>query len=132
MTCSTCAHTYYVYTYFLFGSQDRSAKTVIPLLHMNVVLNGPGLESHPNSMLIAFWDEKCKKTRHIFVYAEVGKVYRVATCIYNNYSTHVQVCHILMKPVLLCGMYLSPYNCAPSHTHMHVHIAMCWRVCSGQ
>lgn len=41
---------------------------------MNVVLNGPGLESHPNSMLIAFWDEKCKKTRHIFVYAEVGKV----------------------------------------------------------
>ena len=41
---------------------------------MNVTLNGPGLESHPNSMLIAFWDEKIKKTRHIFVYAEVGKV----------------------------------------------------------
>lgn len=41
---------------------------------MNVALNGPGLESHPNSMIIAFWDEKCKKTRHIFVYAEVGKV----------------------------------------------------------
>jgi hypothetical protein len=42
---------------------------------MNVTLNGPGLESHPNSMLIAFWDEKIKKTRHIFVYAEVGKVH---------------------------------------------------------
>lgn len=41
---------------------------------MNAVLNGPGLESHPNSMLIAFWDEKCKKHRHIFVYAEVGRV----------------------------------------------------------
>ena len=40
-----------------------------------MALNGPGLESHPNSMLIAFWDEKCKKTRHIFVYAEVGKVH---------------------------------------------------------
>jgi hypothetical protein len=52
---------------------DRTAKTVIPLLHMNAVLNGPGLESHPNSMLIAFWDEKCKKHRHIFVYAEVGR-----------------------------------------------------------
>jgi hypothetical protein len=52
---------------------DRTAKTVISLLHMNVTLNGPGLESHPNSMLIAFWDEKIKKTRHIFVYAEVGK-----------------------------------------------------------
>ena len=57
--------------------QDRSAKTVIPLLHLNVMLNGPGLEGHPNSMLIAFWDERCQKTRHIFVYAELGKVWCV-------------------------------------------------------
>ena len=65
------------YSTFLTCPQDRTAKTVIPLLHMNAVLNGPGLESHPNSMLIAFWDEKCKKHRHIFVYAEVGKVSKI-------------------------------------------------------
>ena len=54
--------------------QDRAAKCVIPLTHLNVLMNGPGLESHPNSMLLAFWDEKLKKTRHVFVYAELAKV----------------------------------------------------------
>lgn len=54
--------------------QDRAAKCVIPLTHLNVLMNGPGLESHPNSMLLAFWEEKLKKTRHVFVYAELAKV----------------------------------------------------------
>ena len=82
---------------------------MIPLLNVNVVLNGPGLESHPNSMLIAFWDEKCKKTRHIFVYAEVGKVYYIHVCVtekdiqctcivWGKYEVcvYASVCHYLL------------------------------------
>lgn len=53
--------------------QDRTPKASIPLHYVNVTMNGPGLDDHANSMLIAFKDEKSGKTRNIFVYAENGK-----------------------------------------------------------
>ena len=56
------------------GPQDRTPKASIPLHYVNVTMNGPGLDDHANSMLIAFKDEKSGKTRNIFVYAENGKV----------------------------------------------------------
>ena len=54
--------------------QDRSPKESIPLTHLNVTLEVPGMETRSNAMLIAYHNSKVKKTRNIFVYAEDGKV----------------------------------------------------------
>lgn len=53
--------------------QDRAPKAAIPLSHLNVTLQVPGLEERNNMMLIAFYDHKTRKTRNIFVYSESGK-----------------------------------------------------------
>ena len=93
MCVRACVHVcVHIYIYiipsslcFSFITQDKSPKTSIPLSHLNVTLEVPGLDERGNTMLIAYHNPKIKKTRNVFVYAESGKV-----CHWSTFDSIVQ------------------------------------------
>ena len=83
---------------------------MIPLTHLNVTLNAPGLEEHKNSMLITFNETETRRTRNIFVYSEEGKVChrQMYAMLYNGFQ--VFTVYIIMI-IGYHGMVLCNSNC---------------------
>jgi len=65
---------YAILLLFLSLAQDRFPKCAIPLTHLNVTLQGPGLDYHHCAMLVVFKDDSIKASRNIYVHSDDGKV----------------------------------------------------------